>query len=65
VTENEGLVSVANTTVSALKASPTLLAVILLNAFMIGAAVWFLHDIANDVGERNKMILERCLSGGK
>jgi hypothetical protein len=65
MTDNEGITGIANGAINALKGSPALLVLVLLNLIGIGLGAYFLHDLANDVGDRQRLILERCLPQGK
>jgi hypothetical protein len=51
----------ANNAIGALKSSPALLFLILLNLAAITGGVWFMRELARDVSERNRLILDRCL----
>lgn len=61
MSELGNLAGVANGAVNALKTSPALLFLVLLNLVVIGFGVWFMRELVRDVGERNRLILDRCL----
>jgi hypothetical protein len=59
----EHLTRAASEMLSGLKASPVLLALIMLNMMMVGGALWFLKNLATAQSARFDILLKMC--GGK
>lgn len=58
---NGGVVSVASGVVDALKTSPVILLIVLLNMAFAGGAAYYLATIENKRSEAIKLILDRCI----
>jgi hypothetical protein len=61
VVTNPGVVSVASDTVSALKTSPLLLVMVLLNVAFIVAGAWYLRNQQDHAFALVGSLFERCL----
>lgn len=62
VVQSPGVVAVASDTISALKASPMLLVMVLLNCAFIAAAAWYLRNQQDNAFKLVSTMLDRCLS---
>ena len=60
-----GMVSVASDTVGALKSTPVLLVLVLLNCTFIGAAAYYFRIQQENVSRLVDKILTRCLPDGR
>lgn len=58
---NDNLAKVASEVVNGLKASPVLLALLVLNAMGVGASLWFLTKLAAAQSSRFDVLLRHCL----
>jgi hypothetical protein len=56
------MIKIASEMLSGLKASPVLLALILLNMMMIGASLWFLKALAAAQASRFDVLMKACIS---
>lgn len=54
--------AVATGVVDALKSTPVLLVVILLNVLMVGGAAYFLVSVAGKLHEEKMSLIDRCLA---
>jgi hypothetical protein len=61
VTPAQGVVGVATSTVDALRTSPLLLVVVVLNCVMIVAAAWYLRNQQDHAFALVKTMFDRCL----
>jgi ABC-type sulfate transport system permease component len=57
----QGVVKVADDTVGALKTSPVLLVLVLLNLCFVGGAAWYLSTQQQHVASLVEKMLDRCL----
>lgn len=58
---SNGITGIATGTIDALKNSPTLLVMVVLNAAFLGAGSYYLSKQQDDVAQVTDKILERCL----
>lgn len=58
---NESVAKVASEIVGGLRGSPLILGILVLNAFGIGAGVWFLSALATAQQARWDLVLKACL----
>lgn len=56
-----GVTGLAGDAIDALKTSPVLLLIVLLNMAFAGAAAYYLTGIENKRSEATKLILDRCI----
>jgi hypothetical protein len=63
IVTNPGVVTVASDTISALKTSPLLLVLVLLNAAFILAAAWYLRNQQDHAFALVSKLFDRCLIG--
>jgi CDP-diacylglycerol pyrophosphatase len=56
-----GVTSVATSAIDALKTSPVLLLIVLLNMAFAGSAGWYLASTENKRNEAVRLILDRCI----
>jgi hypothetical protein len=61
VSDKPGITAVATGTVEALKSSPALLVLVLLNVFILGLAVYVGDRRQAHVAEQMEILLNRCL----
>jgi len=52
---------VVHSTLDSLKTSPVFIALIALNAMMVGAAMWFLSSLAQAQASRFDILLKACM----
>jgi hypothetical protein len=63
IVQSPGVIGVATNTIDALKGSPVLLVMVLLNMAFITAAAWYLRNQQDKAFALLDTVFERCLPG--